>query len=56
MEICSSGHTEVCYECRHCPACEIAERLATAEDEATTEKERAIELQAELDDMKAGNE
>ena len=23
MYLCDDGHEEVCYECRHCPVCEI---------------------------------
>lgn len=23
MNLCDDGHEEVCYECRHCPVCEI---------------------------------
>lgn len=24
MKLCSSGHEEVCYESRECPACEVS--------------------------------
>jgi len=33
MEICSSGHDEICYDTRHCPACvEIDEKNSEIED------------------------
>lgn len=27
MELCSSGHEEVCYSGRYCPACELIEEI-----------------------------
>lgn len=27
MRLCSSGHEEVCYDARHCPACEVVDEL-----------------------------
>lgn len=27
MNLCSSGHEEVCYETRKCPACEVVDEL-----------------------------
>jgi len=39
MELCSSGHNEVCYECKNCPVCETL-----------AEKE---ELENEISDLKS---
>lgn len=29
MNLCNSDHDEVCYEGRHCPACQIKDDLVT---------------------------
>ena len=61
MNLCSSGHGEVCYEDRHCPACDVRERLQNEIDglhdelkDARNELKDAIaEAQAEINDLNA---
>ena len=33
MELCSSGHDEVCYDGRKCPACELYEETKKEYDD-----------------------
>ena len=33
MFLCSSGHDEVCYDSRRCPACDLVEEKILLEDE-----------------------
>lgn len=48
MNLCSDGHAEVCYEDRHCPACELA---SSKDDEIETLRERVRELEAEVEQL-----
>jgi hypothetical protein len=59
MDLCSSGHEEICYESRKCPLCiEIAEREATEKEleivkESRNESNDKIEqLITEIEELK----
>jgi hypothetical protein len=59
MNLCSSGHEEICYESRKCPLCiEIAEREAAEKEleivkESRNESENKIDqLLTEIEDLK----
>jgi len=52
MELCSSGHDEVCYEGGRCPVCDVlSDKKAVEEDLKRSEKEVAS-LQDEVDGLK----
>ena len=56
MELCSNGHTEICYSDRSCPLC-LLEEKATNEEENLRSKildlENLVEQQSEqIDNMK----
>ena len=54
VELCSSGHDEVCYESRECPACAIADELKDRTKERDDLEEERDALQAEVDSLEAG--
>jgi hypothetical protein len=41
LALCSSGHEEVCFESRKCPACEVSDELEA----------KIKELRKELDEL-----
>ncbi len=45
MNLCSSGHEEVCFESRKCPGCEVV-------DELNEVKRELLNLQADYEDLK----
>ena len=61
MKLCSSGHGEVCYEDRHCPACALRESMQDDIDglhdelkESRSElKDVIAELEGEIRDLNA---
>jgi HAMP domain-containing protein len=44
MNLCDSGHEEICYECRNCPLCEANEEIESLEKEVEELKESLEEL------------
>ena len=44
MNLCDSGHDEICYDGRKCPLCEEIERSGRLEDEITDLKDKIEEL------------
>ena len=53
MNLCSDGHGEVCHEDFFCPACELREKLADAEDQINSLEKNVDVLQGKLEEMKA---
>ena len=51
MELCSSGHDEVCYESRTCPACEIKDKLNDARMEVTALQKAVEGLEDRVDEL-----
>jgi hypothetical protein len=49
MDLCSSGHDEICYDGRGCPACELLRRIDSLENEVQG-------LLQEVDSLKSGKE
>lgn len=47
MNLCDSGHDEVCYDGRTCPVCSVKEELS---DEIKELTDRVKELELELED------
>lgn len=45
MELCSSGHDEICFEGRHCPACSIQSELDDANGKIDDLKNRVDDLE-----------
>jgi hypothetical protein len=56
MELCSSGHDEVCYESRTCPACEIKKELETERMEVTALEAVVERLEGEIEELVANGE
>jgi len=56
MELCSSGHDEVCYEANFCPACEVKgdmEGVIANRDKEIEDQEAQIkDLSGELSELK----
>lgn len=48
MQLCSSGHDEVCYEGRDCPACEKISELGDLRATLETVKDDLAEANSEL--------
>lgn len=48
MNLCESGHDEICFEGRKCPLCEEVERSAKLEDEISDLKDQIAELEKEV--------
>ena len=52
MKLCSDGHDEVCYEAKHCPACD-ANKTSDQFEESLRDSLREIDaLKAEIRDLK----
>jgi len=51
MNLCDDGHSEVCYEGRNCPVCEISQQLQDAEDLISILKEEKEALIEETKDL-----
>lgn len=49
MNLCSSGHNEVCYETRECPCCEIMEDSTKKIDAL---ENRIVDLEEQVHDLK----
>lgn len=49
MNLCSSGHEEVCYECRSCPACEAMEKADDIQKELEAALKKIDALDTELE-------
>lgn len=47
MDLCSSGHDEVCYETRTCPMCDIINEMQDELKEAKKEIDRLNDALAE---------
>ncbi len=45
MELCSSGHSEVCYERGSCPACEVIDERDTAQGELKDAQNQVSDLE-----------
>jgi peptidoglycan hydrolase CwlO-like protein len=50
MNLCDSGHEEICYECRNCPLCDANEEIESLEKEVDELKESLEELKKELEE------
>jgi tetrahydromethanopterin S-methyltransferase subunit G len=50
MNLCDSGHDEVCYESRHCPACSIA---SEKDDEIASLNERIDDLKKHVEELES---
>lgn len=46
MDLCSSGHQEVCYEGKRCPACELLDEKSKLETAIDEQKEVIRQLEA----------
>lgn len=44
MNLCDSGHEEICYECRNCPLCEANREIESLENIVEELKESLEEL------------
>jgi hypothetical protein len=51
MKLCSDGHDEVCYEAKHCPACDANKRSDQFEDGLMDALREIGELKAEIRDL-----
>jgi peptidoglycan hydrolase CwlO-like protein len=51
MNLCSSGHDEVCYEGRSCPVCEVNDNLSDKEKDLEAEKENTKRLENKVDEL-----
>jgi predicted RNase H-like HicB family nuclease len=50
MNLCDSGHEEICYECRNCPLCEANREIESLENIVEELKESLEELKEELEE------
>ena len=48
MDLCSSGHDEVCYVARRCPVCEEQEKVTSLELEVEKLREENEDLASRL--------
>jgi hypothetical protein len=48
MDLCSSGHDEVCYNARRCPVCEEQDKVVSLEKEIELLKEQVEDLESRL--------
>lgn len=48
MDLCSSGHEEVCYDVRNCPVCEKMEQIESLENVIDERDTLIDELKNEL--------
>jgi predicted nuclease with TOPRIM domain len=55
MELCSSGHDEVCFEGRNCPACALAGERDEKQGEIEKLQERIETLETELEKVEAAS-
>jgi len=60
MNLCSSGHKEVCYECRDCPVCEAMSDTEDRDkdnnklqDEIDQQKDVIEDLQRQLSEVES---
>lgn len=51
MNLCSDNHEEVCFTGRHCPACEIQQKLNAAEVEIESLKNELQSSKEEPDQL-----
>ena len=54
MNLCSSGHDEVCHEGRNCPACEAIAEMNALQKEKDELQDQVDELKDELETMMQG--
>ncbi len=47
MELCDSGHEQICFECRGCPLCDMESKLDAANDEIEKLKDKIYDLERE---------
>lgn len=48
MNLCNDGHTEVCYEERECPVCELIKEYENRLDNMT---EKLTSMEADIQDL-----
>ena len=48
MNLCSEDHEEVCYESKHCPACEVRKEK---DGEISELKDKIADLEGEVADL-----
>ena len=53
MDICSSGHEEVCFEGTDCPMCKLK---ANKDGEIDTLRDDVLELTGKIEELEAGDE
>lgn len=49
MNLCNSGHEEVCYDSGLCPAYELLDEISVLKSELEYEKRQATDLERRLD-------
>jgi cell division protein FtsB len=59
MKLCSSGHDEICFEGRSCPACDLMEQVSKLEDDISEARvdimflsAKTLELESEVEKLK----
>lgn len=48
MNLCSTNHEEICYDCRKCPLCEIIAEVDSLEEENKTLLEKVSTLESDV--------
>lgn len=51
MNLCSDGHTEVCYGNNDCPCCELIKEKDDIEDDLDNAEKKITELEEKLADL-----
>lgn len=56
MNLCSSGHDEVCYESRKCPACEMRDHRDEVMEERDDLQKQVSQLESEIIELQNGED